>query len=630
MQETLRHILVNHSDEIAARWAERVGKIVPAWDAGRVRHLVQELMTALYIFLLDGKLQASLQSFEKIIRDSFPTRDGARTVINSLLVNRYILLSEMTKQQDSAVNSLETFGYLNDLFNPLVVAIFNKYLPSANVQELDDLDFSRVANLQALHFAGVGFFILDREFTIIHWSRGMERIYQVHARDVIGHNLFDQYPDWPHQFDLRQALEMAFEHGQEKEFDSIKQQVEKRKLVVDIKVSPLKDDEDKIVACSVLIHDVSEHKSADALHRYEQYFENILNDAADAIILLNENDRIILWNNAAALLFGYKEDQVFAKTLAHITPDHPHAHEELARMDQAVRDNDVIKSHRMPLMTSDNRTVFVDMTRTALRNHRGDFIGSSVILRDITQQEQLRQQVFHSEKLSAVGTLAAGIAHEIGTPLTSISSLAQILQMKTDDQEFKDKLGLIQQSIDRISRTVRTLVDFSRPVAEKIENIYLNDVVEHVIRIIKYDKRLNNQEIISALEPGIGMIRTSFDQILQVFINICLNAADAMEGRKDGVLQIKTWNDDKQAYAAISDNGCGIPMTQIGHIFEPFYTTKKSGKGTGLGLWVSYNIIKNFAGDIQVESKEGHGTTFTISLPKVEFIDGHGNANIDR
>ena len=99
------------------------------------------------------------------------------------------------------------------------------------------------------------------------------------------------------------------------------------------------------------------------------------------------------------------------------------------------------------------------------------------------------------------------------------------------NQEYKDKLGLIQQSIDRISRTVRTLVDFSRPVAEKVENIYLNNVIEHVIRIIKYDKRLKHQRVETDLEPGIGVTRASFDQILQVFINICLNAADAMEGK---------------------------------------------------------------------------------------------------
>ena len=620
MQESLRNILVQHSDHIIESWAERVQKIVPTWDKVRVNYFVQELTTALYIYLLDQKMQAALRSIDTIMRDYFQSsHEGAQVIIQALLINRYILLSEMTKRQDSAINSLETFGFLNDLFNPLVVTIFNRYLPTTKIDQLpEEFAPSCVTNLQALQFAGVGFFILDRDVNIIYWSRGMERIYEVHARDVIGRNLFSHYPNWRQQHNLAEAIEMALQRGQEKELYSIRQRIEKYKLVLDIKIVPLRDNDENIVACSVLVHDVTEQKSREsALHRYEQYFENILNDAADAIILLNENDRITLWNKAAETLFGYKEDQVFGKTLARITPDHPRAQEEIAKMDQTVRDKNVIRAHRTNLITRDGRSVLVEMTRTALRNQRGDFIGSSVILRDITQQEQLRQQVFQSEKLSAVGTLAAGIAHEVGSPLTSISSLAQILQMKTDDQEFKEKLNLIQQSIDRISRTVRTLVDFSRPVAEKVENIYLNNVVEHVIRIIKYDKRLKHQNIETKLEPGIGMVRASFDQILQVFINICLNAADAMEGQKDGILEVKTWSNDKRVHASISDNGVGISSENLDHIFEPFFTTKKNGKGTGLGLWVSYNIIQSFSGTITADSAEGKGTTFAISLPKV-------------
>ena len=234
----------------------------------------------------------------------------------------------------------------------------------------------------------------------------------------------------------------------------------------------------------------------------------------------------------------------------------------------------------------------------------------------MTQQEQLRQQRIQSEKLSAVGTLAAGIAHEVGSPLNAISSLTPLLSFKIDDPEFKDKISLIRQNIDRISRTVKTLVDFSKPIPHKIEKIYLNNVIEHVIRIIKYDKRLKQQRIETHLEAKIPLVTASFDQVLQVFINICLNAADAMEGVKNGTLDIKTWYDDKNVYTSITDNGSGISEEKLPHIFEPFYTTKEKGKGTGLGLWVSYNIISSFSGKITVKSQKGKYTTFTIELPK--------------
>lgn len=447
----------------------------------------------------------------------------------------------------------------------------------------------------------------------------MERIYDVSAKTVVGQPLFDLFPVWGHHQTLEPAITNALKQGKETELQTVKLRVNKHKVVLNIKVVPLHDDQDNRLGASVLVHDVTEEKSRESeLFRYEQYFENILNDAADAIILLNENNRIIMWNKAAELLFGYKEEEVVGKTLSPIMPDSAEAQTALDRMDDIVRKHGFLRNHRLTMLTKNNREVTVEITRTALRNKRRDYIGSSVILRDITQQEQLRQQIVQSEKLSAVGTLAAGIAHEVGTPLTSISSLAQILQMKADNPEFKDKLLIIQESIDRIARTVRTLVDFSRPTAEKVENIYLNNVIEHVIRILKYDKRLKHQQIITELTSDIPLVRASFDQILQVFINICLNAADAMEGQKEGVLEVKTWYENSNVLASIRDNGCGIPRDHLDHIFEPFFTTKKNGKGTGLGLWVSYNIIKGFSGEITVESQEGQGTLFIISLPQVE------------
>ncbi len=258
----------------------------------------------------------------------------------------------------------------------------------------------------------------------------------------------------------------------------------------------------------------------------------------------------------------------------------------------------------------------IDFKIAPLMESEDQVIGVSVLAHDITEHERLREQLVHSEKLSAVGTLAAGFAHEVGSPLNSISALAQVLKDKSTDQYFKDKTALIQQYIDRIARTVRTLVDFSQPTAQKIENVYLNMVIDHVIRIIKYDKRLKHQNIMTRLDPHIPQVKTSFDQILQVFINICLNAADAMQDVKNGELILKTWSDESNVFASITDNGHGIAQKNLNHIFEPFFTTKQKGRGTGLGLWVSYNIVKNYSGRIEVESTLNKGTTFTLSLPK--------------
>jgi len=618
LKEKLRNILLERSDDISRDWQERIAKLVPEWSEETLKSFMQEMMTALYIYLLDQKLQAAMRHIHQILNDYFPAAsEGATILINSFLLNRYILLAKMTEQGESALNSLEVFGFLNDLYNPLVVAVFEQYhVTNQPLMLPEQFSSSCITNLNALEFAGVGFFVLDRDATIIYWSRGVEKIHNLKANKVVGRNLFEHNPEWRHQTLLESAILSALQNGEGKELTDIKMRINKEKFIFNILIAALFDARGLPVGCSILIHDVTQQKSQETqLYRYEQYFENILNDAADAIILLNENHRIIMWNLAAEHLFGYSEEEVFGKDLSLLLHNTQHSLDEMGQMDQMVIDKGFVRNQRMRMLARDGRNVLVEITRTVLRNKRNDFIGSSVILRDITQQEQLRQQVIQSEKLSAVGTLAAGIAHEVGTPLTSISSLAQILQMKVENQEFKDKLSLIQQSIDRISRTVRTLVDFSRPLTEKVEDIYLNNVIEHVVRILKYDKRLKHQEIIVELEPSIPLVRASFDQILQVFINICLNAADAMEGHKDGRLLIKTWSNSRLVCASITDNGSGIAKRDISHIFEPFFTTKKDGKGTGLGLWVSYNIITSFSGDIKVESIEGSGTTFTLSLP---------------
>jgi signal transduction histidine kinase len=143
----------------------------------------------------------------------------------------------------------------------------------------------------------------------------------------------------------------------------------------------------------------------------------------------------------------------------------------------------------------------------------------------------------------------------------------------------------------------------------------MNSVVEDVIQIIKYDRRLKYRKIETDMQADIPQIKASFDQLLQVLINLCLNAADALEERQDGILVIKTWSDGETVYISVSDTGSGIKPEHLPHIFEPFFTTKGDRQGTGLGLWVSYNIIKNFSGEINVASTPGIGATFTISLP---------------
>ncbi|HPG38594.1 MAG TPA: PAS domain S-box protein [bacterium] len=622
MTREILHILEIKEPEIIAEWETRVKQLFPNWEEERLRRLVYALKELLVDYLAEFDVEVIIKHVEKIINTFYlALNEAPKLIVNSLLVSRYIILSFIAKEHSQNYNSLNAFGQINDLYEPLIqtISVQFKARSAAKVEQLPK-NYTRALEkgMLSLDFAGVGLFMLDKNLNFIHWSAGLDKMYHITTREALGQNLLTILPFFKKEKKLYIAIMQAVEENREADLFEVKHKIGKREeRIINYKIAPLRDENDRPIGVSVLSHDVTEHiKGQLTLKRYEQYFENILNDAADAIIILNENDRIVMWNNAAELLYGWPEEEVIGKTISLIVPDDPQSQEEIENINQIVREKGFVRNLRSHRLTRDGRKIVIDISRTAILNDRGEYIGSSVIARDMTQQEQLRQQLIQSEKLSAVGTLAAGIAHEVGSPLNSISSLTQLLSFKVDDEDVKDKITLIRQNIDRISRTVKTLVDFSKPIAHNVEMIYLNSVIEHVIRIIKYDKRLKHQNIETVLEPKIPLVTASFDQVLQVFINICLNAADAMENVQNGTLIIKTWFDAEKVYTSITDNGSGIPEDKIAHIFEPFYTTKAKGKGTGLGLWVSYNIISSFNGTISVDSRQGEYSTFTIALPQ--------------
>lgn len=223
-------------------------------------------------------------------------------------------------------------------------------------------------------------------------------------------------------------------------------------------------------------------------------------------------------------------------------------------------------------------------------------------------------QISHQEKMASMGLLAAGIAHEIGNPLTSISSMAQIIRRKVKDEQIAEYLNTILMNINRISKIVRELVDFARPSSYETSYVNINQLIDNAVNIVKYDRRAKRIEIQLKLSKELPELFIVADQLLQVFINILINAVDALT-EKNPLIEIRTYLKDEYVCIQFRDYGIGIPEENISKIFEPFFTTKKVGKGTGLGLSVSYGIIKNMNGTIEVQSKVGEGSTFLIKLP---------------
>jgi two-component system NtrC family sensor kinase len=235
------------------------------------------------------------------------------------------------------------------------------------------------------------------------------------------------------------------------------------------------------------------------------------------------------------------------------------------------------------------------------------------------QLQEAQAHVLHQEKMAAFGLLAAGIAHEVGNPLTSISSLIQMLQRRDCDVYTHEKLGLVSGQLQRIQLTLRELVNFSRPASTERLRLSLQEVLVEALSIAKYYQRTKNRVLELRLPPDLPLLFGVRDQFVQVFLNLILNAMDATA--KGGQIIIAAEDRLSELQVTVQDNGSGILPEHAGRLFQPYFTTK--AHGTGLGLFVTRRLVSDHGGHIDFESQPGKGTTFRVRLPvRVEMDNG--------
>jgi signal transduction histidine kinase len=222
-------------------------------------------------------------------------------------------------------------------------------------------------------------------------------------------------------------------------------------------------------------------------------------------------------------------------------------------------------------------------------------------------------QVMHQEKLAALGQLAAGVAHEIGNPLTSIDSMVQLLAMQTDDPEQRESLRVVQRQVDRMAEIVHHMSDLSRPLSVTSAEVDINQVLESVLGLVRFDPRFRKIAIRRELDYELPRLRIIEDRLFGVLLNLALNAADAMP--EGGELSVRSWAEGDHLAVAVADSGHGIPLEHRERIFEPFFTTKSPDRGTGLGLSVCRTFLEGVGGWITVESEPGQGAIFTVRIP---------------
>jgi len=347
---------------------------------------------------------------------------------------------------------------------------------------------------------------------------------------------------------------------------------------------------------------------AHELQRLKDYSENIIESLTVGVAVLDQNGRVIGWNRVLEKSFGKKEELVKGKSLMEVLGENNFAALFPPDTQQGFR----LLSEITMEMPDGGKKIF-DITKTPLLDNQMDPYGTVIVFEDITEKITMQQQLLTSEKLASIGLLSAGVAHEINTPLTGISSYVQILQKKLSASSHSQVLEKIEAQTDRVAKIVKNLLNFARnPSESAFQKVYLGENLQEIISLIDYKLKNMNIDLMLDIQP-IKPIWAQGERIQQVFINIILNAMDAMPD--GGKLTIELSQTDNQTIVVIEDTGTGIKSQHLPHIFDPFFTTKGIGKGTGLGLSISYAIIKEHEGRISVESESGKGSRFVIYIP---------------
>jgi two-component system NtrC family sensor kinase len=350
--------------------------------------------------------------------------------------------------------------------------------------------------------------------------------------------------------------------------------------------------------------------------RLKDFNENIVESINVGVLAVDLADRIESWNSQMEVMYALPRWQALTRPLSEVFP--AAFVEEFYR----VRQNPGIHNlYKFRLSTPTGETRVINAAIAPLVTKKFNVIGRLIIMDDITERIELEAQLSQSDKLSSIGLLAAGVAHEVNTPLAVISSYAQMLskQLQGDPQKGA-LLEKITRQTFRASEIVNSLLNFSRTSGAEFAEVSLNKIILDTLTLLEHQFKVSKIRVQDELYENLPAIQGNAGRLQQVFLNLFLNARDAMTG--GGTLRIATSNGDGVS-VMVSDTGSGIAPEHVARIYDPFFTTKQAaregqGKGTGLGLSVTYGIIQEHSGKIRVESQPGEGTTFFLDFPLIK------------
>jgi PAS domain S-box-containing protein len=349
----------------------------------------------------------------------------------------------------------------------------------------------------------------------------------------------------------------------------------------------------------------------------EQYLANIMTDSADGIIGLNSEEEIVSWNRGAEALFGYTADEVLGRHFSFLVPENLVKSKEIERLRKRVTTDGYIQNYETERLTKEGRRIIVSLTRTLIKDADGRPVGSSAILRDITEKKKLEERVLQSERLATIGRMSAKVAHEIRNPLSSISLNSELLEEEivsykgVDSSEAKALLKSITRELDRLTEITDDYLRFAKLPAPHLKELTVNRVVSDLLSMLEQEMEERGVKVERRLASRLPKVKVDQQQFRRALLNMFKNSLEAMPG--GGEIKVSTSADSESVFVEISDTGAGISAEHMDRIFTPFFSTKEMG--TGLGLPLAQQIVAEHGGEVTCSSELGGGASFVVALP---------------
>ncbi len=383
-----------------------------------------------------------------------------------------------------------------------------------------------------------------------------------------------------------------------------------------------RDEKGTVIGYEGIKIDISDRKRMEReLKEANDFLMNMIESSVDGIIVTDMKGDILIFNKGAENLLGYKSEEVVGKMNIRSIYQPGVAKEVMDKL-RSPDFGGIGKLSSFPIFhrRKDGELIEGDLSASIVYDEKGNEIASVGIFKDLRERlkmerelREIQQALLQSEKLAAMGRLTSQIAHELNNPIYGIMNTLELLKTEIPPESKRRRiLELSLSEIERLSEMIRNMLSFSKPEEEKRRSIKIDELIEGILLVMEKQMRESNIQVETSLDPDLPEVMASTNQMRQVVINIFKNAKEAMP--KGGTLFVKTSKEDDRVLIHIQDTGVGIPEEIRDKIFEAFFTTKQKVKGVGLGLSVCYGIIKDHGGQIKVESEEGKGTTFIITL----------------